>query len=191
MSADSKAAGAKTAAEICKRFPLSQDAVKLLRDGMEPRPFLDLLIEKLHHADAVRFLAHSMPKREAIWWACLCSRPAAGGAAVPPPVAAAQKAAEDWITAPNDEKRRAAHVAAQAAGVGTPAGLTCEAVFFSEGSLGPPQFQAVPPPEHLAATMAANAIILAAVADPAKAAAKYGQCLALGKDVAAGKNRWK
>jgi hypothetical protein len=190
MSADTKAAPAKTAAELCKRFPLSEDAAKLLRDGMEPRPYLDLLIEKQHHADAVRLLAHSMPKREAMWWACLCSRPEAG-AAVPPPVAAAQKAAEDWITAPNDEKRRAAHVAAQAAGVGTPAGLTCEAVFFSEGSLGPPQYQAVPPPEHLAATTAANAIILAAVADPAKMVAKYGRFLALGKDVAAGKNRWK
>ncbi|HEV3022675.1 MAG TPA: hypothetical protein VGX76_09405 [Pirellulales bacterium] len=190
MSADTKAAPAKTADQICRSFPLSEAAAELLRDKMEPRPFLDLLIEKKHYPDAVRFLAHSMPKRETIWWACLCSRPETG-AVVPAPVVAAQKAAEDWVAAPSDDKRRAAHVAAQAAGVGTPSGLTCEAVFFSEGSLGPAEFQAVPAPEHVAATTAANAIIIAAVAVPAKMAAKYGQFLALGKDVAAGKNRWK
>ncbi len=104
---------------------------------------------------------------------------------------AAHQAAEAWVSGPNDEKRRSAHAAAQVAGIGTPVGLTCEAVFFSEGSLGPAEFQAVPPPEHLTATMAANAVIVAAVADPAKMAAQYGEFLALGKDVAAGKNRWK
>jgi hypothetical protein len=70
-------------------------------------------------------------------------------------------------------------------------GLTCEAVFFSEGSLGPAEFQAVPPPEFLAATTAANAVILAAVAEPDKMTARYRQFLALGQDVAAGKNQWK
>jgi hypothetical protein len=157
---------------------------------MQPRPFLDLLIDKRLPADAVRFLAHTMPKREAVWWACLCVRPERG-VVVPPPAAAAQQAAEVWVINPSDEKRRAAHAAAQLAGIGTPVGLTCEAVFFSEGSLGPAEFQAIPPPEFLTATTAANAVILAAVAAPDKMTAKYRQFLALGQDVAAGKNRWK
>ena len=190
MSTDTKASGPKTAAEICRHATLSAEAAKLLREGMQPRAFLDMLIEKQHFADAVRFLAHSMPKREAVWWACLCGRPEKG-AAVQAPVAAAQQAAEAWVADPSDEKRRAAHAAAQLAGEGTPMGLTCEAAFFSEGSIGPPEVKAVPPPEGLAATTAANAVILAAVAEPAKMTVKYRQFLALGQDVAAGKNRWK
>ena len=179
---------AQTAAEICRHFALSEPAAKLLRADMQPKPFLDLLIAQQHHADAVRFLAHSMAKREAIWWACLCVRPEKGAA---PATAAGQQAAEAWVAGPTDEKRRAAHAAAQVAGIAVPVKLTCEAVFFSEGSLGPAEYQAVPPPEHLTATMAANAVILAAVAEPAKMAAKYGRFLALGQDVAGGRNRWK
>jgi hypothetical protein len=190
MSTASGTTSPKTAAEVCRKFPLSEAGAKLLKEGMQPRPFLDLLVANELFADAVRFVAHSMLKREAIWWACLCARPERG-AVVPPPAAAALKAAEAWVAGPSDEKRRAAHAAAEPAGVGTPAGLTCEAVFFSEGSLGPPQFQAVPPPEGLAATTVANAVILAAVAEPAKMKGKYRQFLALGQDVAAGKNRWK
>jgi hypothetical protein len=190
MSTGTKPVPAKSAAEIARNVPLSEPAAQLLREDLQPRPFLDLLIAQQHYADAVRFLAHTMTKREAVWWACLCSRPERG-AAVPAPAAAAQQAAEAWVVSPSDEKRRAAHAAAQAAGVGTPVGLTCEAVFFSEGSLGPPEFKEVPPPEHLAATTAANAVILAAVAEPPKLEAKYRQFLALGQDVAAGKNGWK
>src|SRR5262249_53391663 len=131
MSTGTKPVPAKTAAEICRNVPLSESASKLLRADMQPQPFLKLLIDQHHYADAVRFLAHTMPKREAVWWACSCSRPEQG-AAVPPPAAAAQQAAEAWVVNPSDEKRRAAHAAAQVAGVGTPVGLTCEAVFFTE-----------------------------------------------------------
>ncbi len=190
MSTESKPAPPKTAAEVCQKFPLSAAAAPLLRNDMKPKQFLDLLIEKKHFPDAVKFQAHSMPKREAIWWACLCSRPEKG-VTVAAPVTAAQQAAEAWVSSPSDEKRRAAHAAAKPAGIGTPVGLTCEAIFFSEGSMGPAEFQAVPAPEGLAATTAANAVILAAVADAAKIDAKFRQLLTLGNDVATGKNKWK
>src|SRR5262245_37024806 len=189
MSTGTRPVPAKTAAEIARNVPLSEPAAELLREGMQPRPFLDLLLEQQHYADAVLFLAHTMPKREAIWWACLCSRPEKG-AAVPPPAAAAQQAAEAWVISPSDEKRRAAHAAAQAC-IKTPVGLTCEAVFFSEGSLRPPEFKEVPPPGHLAASNAAKAVVLGAVGGPPKLEAKYRQFLGLGQDVAAGKNGWK
>ena len=44
------------------------------------------------YTDAVRFLAHALPKREAVWWACLCVRKAAG-ANPPPPAQAAPASA--------------------------------------------------------------------------------------------------
>jgi hypothetical protein len=190
MSSNNKGAPAKTAAEICAKFKLSEPAAKLLRPDMQARPFLDSLIDQEHFADAVRFLAHSMPKREAMWWACLCTRPEKG-AVLPPEAAAAHKAAEDWVCKPSDEKRRAAFAAGEVEDMPPPIKLTCTAIFFSEGSLAPAGLPPVPPADHLGATTAANAIIVAAVAEPPKIAAKYKQYLALGQDVAAGKNRWK
>ncbi len=189
MSNNNQAASAKTVAEICQNIRLSKEAAKLPQDGMEAQAFLDLLIEQQYFADAVHVLAHSMPKREAIWWACLCSRPESAAAA-PPPAAAAQEAAEAWVIDPTDEKRRAAHAAAEPAGIGTPVGLTCEAVFFSGGSIGPPDVAPVLPKEHLAATFAGNAVVLAAVADPKTIPTKYRQLLELGQQVASGENRW-
>jgi hypothetical protein len=189
MSIDSKPS-AKTAAEICKCFPLSPVAAKLLADNMQPASFLKLLMENQHFADAVRFLAHTMTKREAVWWACVCIRPGQG-VVVPPPAATAQQAVEAWVVDPSEAKRRAAHAAAEGEGLVPPAKLACEAAFFSDGSMGPAEHQPVLPPENLAATTAANAIILAAVVEPAKMTAKYGQFLAVGQEVAAGKNRWK
>src|SRR5262249_8564505 len=109
----------KTAAEVCKKFQLSAGAAKLLRDGLQPRMFLDLLTQNQHNAAAVRFMAHSMSKREAIWWACWCARPEKGGT-LAPPAAEGLKAAEAWVAGPTDELRRAAHAAAPKVGVGTP-----------------------------------------------------------------------
>src|ERR1700722_16356761 len=90
-------ATAKTAAEVCKNFPLGDEAKKLLRDGSTPRQFLDVLVEKQQFPDAVRFLAHALPKREAVWWACLCARQA-HGPNPPAPLGPALQAAEKWTS---------------------------------------------------------------------------------------------
>ena len=184
-------ATAKTAAEVCKLFPLGDDAKKLLRDGLAPRPFLDALLEKQQFPDAVRFLAHALPKREAVWWACLCARQV-HGASPPAPIGPALTAAEKWVSDPSDDHRRAAQAAATAAGMGAPAGCAAMAAFFSGGSLAPPNAPVVPPGEHLTAHAAAGAVMLAAVlTEPQKAAEKYRKFFALGVDVGNGVNKWK
>ena len=127
---------ARTAAEVCKRFPLGEDAKKLLRDGMTPPQFLAVLTEKQLAVDAVRFLAHALPKREAVWWACLCARQAAGGN-LPAKPAAALQAAERWAADPSEDNRRKAQAAAEAAEMSTPAGCAAMAAFWSGGSMAP------------------------------------------------------
>src|SRR3984893_7309151 len=112
---------AKTAAEVCKHFQLGDEAKKLLGDGLTPAQFLDTLMDKQQFPDAVRFLAHALPKREDVWWACLCSR-AVVGSNPPPKFAAALQAAEKWVGDPSEETRRAAMPAAEAAEFKTPAG---------------------------------------------------------------------
>src|SRR6185369_8788618 len=108
-------------AQICTVSELGDEATALCRDGMAPREFLKLLIEKNHFPDAVRFLAHVMPKREAVWWAWMCARRSAGDEPAPK-VQASLNATEQWIKQPTEENRRAAMKAAEEADLKTPAG---------------------------------------------------------------------
>ncbi len=181
---------ARTAAEVCRAVQLGDEAKKLLRDGLTPRAFLDELVAKKHYPDAVRFLAFALPKREAVWWACLCARQAYSGGA-DAKILAALAASEKWVTDPSDANRRAAFAAAQAADIGNPAGSTGVAVFFSGGSIAPPNVPEVKPPERATAQAVAGAVMLAAVMkEPEKMAAKYQKYLTLGIEVGNGANRW-
>jgi hypothetical protein len=181
----------KCAGEICQAFALSPPAQELLGDGlMNPWQFLRLLMEKAQYPDAAQFLAHALPSREGTWWGCLCARQA-HGAKPPPPAEAALQAAEKWVRSGIDEDRRAAFPAAEAAGVGTPAGCAALAAFWSGGSLSPAHLDAVPPKPFLGAIPVAGAAMLATVlSEPHKAPEKYLRFLALGIQVATGANRW-
>ena len=181
----------RTAVEIAKLFALGDEPKKLLRDGLNPRQYLDVLLEKQYYVDAVRFLAHTLPKREAIWWACRCVRSVAGTSGSGPQTAALQ-ATERWVTDPSEANRREAQDAAEAAGMGTPAGCAAMAAFWSGGSMAPPNIPVVPPGETLTAHGVAGAILLAAVVtEPQKAAEKQRKFLTQGLEVLAGSNRWK
>jgi hypothetical protein len=95
------------------------------------------------------------------------------------------------VADPKDEKRRAAMPAAEAADLGTPAGCTAAAVYFSGGSLAPPNLPVVAPADHLTAHMVASALTLAAVIkEPEKAAEKHAAFLRTGLEVASGQNAW-
>jgi hypothetical protein len=178
---------ARSAEEVCRHFRLGAEAKQVLRPEQTPAQFLAALMEKRWAIDAIRFLAHALPKREAVWWACSCARETAPEGAG----AAALAAAEAWAADPTEDNRRAARAAAEAAGLAQPGGCAAMACFWSGGSLAPADLAAVPPGEHLTARGVAGAILLAAVSEPAKAAERHGRFLALGLEVAAGTRRWK
>ncbi len=182
---------AKTAAEVAKLCPLSDEAKALLRDGQTPKQLFEQLLAKPLYLDAIRLLAATLPKREAVWWACLCARQA-HGANPPAKIAAALTAAEKWVADPSEDNRRACQAAAEAEEMKTPAGCAAMAAFWSGGSLGPPNVPAVPPGEQLTGHGVAGAVMLAAVLNqPEKAAEKHKSFLNLGVEVASGTNRWK
>ncbi|MBV9123838.1 MAG: hypothetical protein JO112_10815 [Planctomycetes bacterium] len=175
---------AKTAAEVCRHFPLGKDAGKLLQEDLTPSQFLDLLVEKKLYLDALRFLAHALPKAEAVRWACLCTRSVLGPQPEAPSAAALQ-AAEQWVAEPSEENRRAAQATAAAAGYDTPAGCAAMAAFWSGGSLGPPNTPVIPPGEYLTSHGAWGAVLLAAlVPDPGKTEKKHYQFLSQGIELA-------
>jgi hypothetical protein len=183
---------AKKAAEVAAKLELGEAARSLLRPDLTPRQYLDLLIQKGHPGDAVRFLAHALPKPEAVWWAIQCARTATiPPAALPPKQVAALAAAERWLQDPSDDNRRNALPAAQEAGVETPPGMVAIGTFFSGGSLAPASVPSVPPGEHLTAAVVAGAIIQGAYAgDSDKGNERLKAFLTKGIEIAGGSNRW-
>jgi hypothetical protein len=162
---------------------LGEEAMALVRPDLHPLDFLALLMEKALYPDAVRFIAHALPKREAVWWGWVCARRSAGENPQPK-IKAALDATEKWIAQPSEDNRRSAMAAAQKAELGTAAGCAGLAAFFSGGSLAPPEAPVVPPGEFLSAKAVSGAVIFAAVAkEPERAPEKFRSFVAQGVEV--------
>jgi hypothetical protein len=185
------AAHEPTAAEICEHVELEEAAKAQIQKDFTPRQYVNRLIAKKYYQDAAKFWAYALPKREAVYWACLCVRKVEGSKALARSTAALD-AAERWVLNQTDETRRAAMPAARAAGFNTPAGWTATAAFWSGGSLSPPDAPVMSPDEYLTAHAVAGALSLAAgPAESDKAVALYRQFLLLGLEVADGTKRWE
>ncbi len=181
---------AKTAAEVCEHYKLSKDARDLLRDGLTPRHFVDLLVQANRYRDAFQFLAHALPRREAVWWACLGIRHAQGSE-LPPKEFLALKAAVEWVLEPDEPHRRAAQAAGEAADFGTPAGCVAMAVYGSGGSLIPANLPVVPPEPYMTAQAVAGSITMACVqGDPRCMRDLQRELAGLGIEIAEGKITW-
>ncbi len=163
---------------------LSPDALALLKPELHPLDFVSQMMEQQLYPDAVRFLAHALPKREGVWWAWMSARRASGDSP-PPKIKASMEATEKWIAQPSPENCRAAKAASDTAGVGTPAGCAGLAAFFSGESLAPPDCPAVPPGPYLAAKAVAGAVNLAALTggEPKQAPDRFKSFVAQGLDV--------
>jgi hypothetical protein len=163
----------KTLSEVCEASGLSEEAQALLAEDMAGKAYVDLLVEHEHYPDAVRFLAHALPRREAVWWAWVSARRSAGD----DPAAEIREvfeATEAWIKEPTDQNRRLAMEKAEAADFATAAGCAGLAAFLSGDSLAPPDMDPVPPGEYMAANAIAGAIVLAAVSsEPESANEKF------------------
>ena len=113
------------------------------------------------------------------------------GPDLPAAKAKALEAARAWVLDPSEENRRACWSAAEAAEIGSPAGCTAMAAFFSGGSLSLPDLPVVPPGEDLTGRMATGALMLAAVMnEPEKASEKHTAFLRTGLQIADGQNLW-
>jgi hypothetical protein len=180
-------------AALCAAAEVSEDAAALLAESTaEPaqRVFVASLVERQLFADAVAFLAHALPRREAVWWAWVCARKASGPKP-PPKIQAALDATERWIVQPTDENRRQAMLLGEAADFGTPAGAAALGAFFTSGSLAPPEAPPVPPGEFMTAKAVCGSVILAAVAtEPEKAPGKFQEYVRLALEVADRTRLW-
>ncbi len=135
--------------------------------------------------EAARLVAFALPKREAVWWACMCAR------AVPAEVKnddrLALEQAEAWVFKPTDETRRQAFAHAQAAEFGTPEAWAAVAAFWSGDSMAPAGQAPVPPAPNLAGTAVAGSVALAAVRTrPERRGERLERFLASAAEIAGG-----
>jgi hypothetical protein len=176
-------ANSKTA-DIGAAAELGDEAMGLLRPEIAPQDYVALLMSKKLYADAVRFVAHALPKREAVWWGWISAKRAAG-ADPPPKIKASLEATEKWIAQPDDDGGRVAMAAAKEAQTTTAAGCAGMAAFFSGSSLGPAHVPPIPPGEFLTAKAVSGAVIYAAVGkDPVNAPDRFQSFVNQGVDVA-------
>lgn len=135
---------ATSASEICARVYLKEDALKLLKPDMDPRQYVETLVEKKQYLAAIDFIAHALPPRAGIWWGCLCLEHVSGGK-LAGWERVAFKAAVKWVLQPSDENREAAKRPGEVVGIGKPAGALAAAANQTGGSLVPPNLPPIPP----------------------------------------------
>jgi hypothetical protein len=177
-------------AEVCKVAGLEADALALLRPNIGGRDFVVALCTAKQYQDAVKFVAHALPRREAVWWALVCAREAAGDQPTPE-VRAALDATDIWMRHPGDEQRRAAMDAAKAATLKTPAGCAGLAAFLSGGSLSVPgQPEVSPGPFHTAKAVFGAVAIAAIGEEPATAPERFQKFIDHGLALGDRANAW-
>jgi hypothetical protein len=136
--------------------------------------------------EATRLTAHALPRREAVWWACMCARHTSPNP-MPPADQRALEDAESWVFKGEDALRRRAFEHAQESNFATPEAWAGVAAFWSGDSMAPLGQAPVPPAAHLAGTAVAGSVLLAAVRDPPdRRTARLGRFLASARDIAAG-----
>jgi hypothetical protein len=178
-------------ADVAAVAELSDEATGLVRPEIAPQDYVALLMSKKLYADAVRFVAHALPKREAVWWGWISAKRAAGSDP-PPKIKASLEATEKWIAQPDDESGRVAMAAAKEAQTTTAAGCAGMAAFFSGSSLGPAHVPPIPPGEFLTAKAVTGAVIYAAVGkDPVNAPDRFQSFVTQGVEVAVKIKLWE
>src|SRR5690606_25761304 len=108
-------------ARLVDAAELEPEALELRDPSLGPKEYIEAMAKAGQHIDAIKFLAHLPPGREAVWWAWMCARREAGPNPEPE-IAVALEATETWIGEPTDQNRRAAMQAAEAASFETAAG---------------------------------------------------------------------
>lgn len=159
---------------MCAGIRFSDAARSLIRAEMEPLEFVRLLQERALYSDAIPVVARLFPKREAVWWACQCTRQSLMKSELPKAENDAVGATEAWVADSSEETRRPLFAAAQTAGLDTSAGCAAMAAFGSGGSMVPPEYEPVEPDDSMTAQLVSGSILMAGVAeDPDAALVKY------------------
>ena len=173
-------------APLLPRMELDADGLKLLDGAADAALGVTRLQDAGRLTDAARVAANALPKREAVWWACMCARAVPDPKQTPEDIAALD-AAEAWVRRPDEKSRRAAMAAAEAAKFRSTEAWAAVGAFWSGGSLAPEGLAEVPPAEHLTGGAITGAVLLAAVRHlPERQEERFARFLGAARDIAQG-----
>jgi hypothetical protein len=174
-------------APLLPRLALEEEPSHALGGAQTAAEGVERLAARGFRNEAVRLAAHALPKREAVWWACMCAG-AVPDPALPKVDAQARAAAEAWVRKPTEDAlRRAAWDAAQKTEFASPEAWAAVGAFWSGGSMAPEGQPVVPPAEHLTGVAIGGAVVMAAVrGHPERAADRLDRFLDAARDIAAG-----
>lgn len=150
---------------VVERATPEEAELSRLDPRMSAEQVYEMWRSREHFAATIRLIAAVLPSRESIWWAWVSARYAAQLAGAKPATAEvhnALTAVERWIVRPDEDARMAVWEAGQAAGLDTPTGLVCGAVFLSGATVAAPPAPVIPAPPGSALPLIGGAIILAA-----------------------------
>ena len=128
--------------------------------AVTPDQHFAALIKAEQYSDAAKFLAHALPRYEAVLWAQRVLDKLKSDDKREPDEVEAMKTARAWVGEPVDALRRTAWEQAQAMDEATAEKLILQAIFLSGGSMAPEDLPAVHPAPDLAAKMASGAILV-------------------------------
>jgi hypothetical protein len=188
MSANgtNKLAGAKLE-DVLAHCSLPDEAQALIAGAPDAAAVIGILTKNGFLVEATRVFAHALPKREAVWWACMCALHTAPEP-LPEADAKARELAEQWVRSQADDVRRAAMDEATKAGFQSAEAWAGVAAFWSGDSMVPADaMQKVPPAPQLTGVAVAGAVALSAVRPTAHARNKrFNIFLGSAWDIAAG-----
>ena len=174
------------AEDILALYQPSAEIKALTEAEMSPAELVNKAMEAELFSDTVTFIAHGLPIRESIWWACNCASQRDDWSQQENDAINAAKA---WVHTPDETSRRHAENMAKEATLDTGAGWAAQAAFWSGGSMTSPKDPIVPPPPYLYAQAVAGCINLSAILpDGAHAKQRFNHFIEIGTDIANGGN---
>jgi hypothetical protein len=172
--------------DVLAHCSLPDEAQALIVGAPDAAAVIGVLTKNGFLVEATRVFAHALPKREAVWWACMCALHTAPEP-LPEADAKARELAEQWVRSQADDIRRAAMDEATRAGFQSAEAWAGVAAFWSGDSIAPLEAQKVAPPPQLTGVAVAGAVALSAVRPTAHARDKrFNIFLGSARDIATG-----
>lgn len=155
-----------SAADLAARSKPAPASQSLLKPGMSSSDYIQTLEQHKQSLDAVKALAHGMPERSSVLWACQSSQKVADK--LNPQELAATSAAQAWVKNPSPTTQAAAADAASKTDFRGPGGWAAQAAAWSKSpapagtATAPVRVTSTPAAPSLTASAVSGSVLLAA-----------------------------
>jgi hypothetical protein len=145
---------------LLKEIGFERKSMLPFSDAQSPTELIDRLLAAGQTVAAIQCMAHFLPPRESVWWACQAIREHAFDG-LDELDRKCVDIAEAWAMTPTEENRLQAAELAERCGFGTMPGMLALAARYATGSMVPGTDINLPPPERLYAKMSGASVLLA------------------------------